>query len=154
MEQNKSNQIFDEQEQKSPTHEDLHSSSDHVSSPHLSVHNSETSIKTDDNNVSGHNSVVQQSPTVTPEDSVSLSPLSEDGDKTLLQQSSELLPEHLTSGDPVEEISEELENSEDSHASDTMFEEESSQSPISKWLYHWLNLSIDAWTKSPDRAII
>ena len=109
-----------------------------MSSPHLSAHDSEASIKTEDNTASEHNSAIEQPPAETAEDSVSLSPLSDDGDKILLQQSSELLPEHLTSGDhltsgnPVEEISEELENSEDSHSNDTMFEEESTQSPVSK----------------------
>ena len=134
-EQDKSNQISNEEEYTSPTHKELHSSSnDHVSSPHLSVHNSETSIKTEDGTGSKHDSVIEQPPAETAEGSVSLSPLSEDGDKTLLQQSSELLPEHLTSGDPVEEISEELENSEDNYSSDTMFEEESTLSPISMCL--------------------
>ena len=103
-----------------------------MSSPHLSAHNSEVSIKTEDGTASEHDSVIEQPPAESVEDSVSLSPLSEDGDKTLLQQSSELLPEHLTSGDPVEEISEELENSEDNYSNDTMFEEESTQSPISE----------------------
>ena len=135
-EQDKPNQISNKEEHTSPTHQELHSSSNaHVSSPDLSVHNSEASIKTEDGTTSEHDSAVEQPPAESAEDSVSLTPLSEDGDKTLLQESSELLPEHLTSGDPVEEISEELEKSEDNHSSDTMFEEESTQSPISKYCY-------------------
>ena len=135
-EQDKPNQISNKEEHTSPTHQELHSSSNaHVSSPDLSVHNSEASIKTEDGTTSEHDSVVEQPPAESAEDSVSLTPLSEDGDKTLLQELSELLPEHLTSGDPVEEISEELEKSEDNHSSDTMFEEESTQSPISKYCY-------------------
>ena len=136
-EQDKPNQTANEKEYTSPTHKELLSNSsnkDHVSSPHLSAHNSEVSIKTEDDTANEHDSTVEQ-PLVaeTTEDSVSLSPLSEeDDDTTLLQQSSKLLPEHLTSGDPIEEVSEELEKSEDRYSSDTMFEEESTQSPISK----------------------
>lgn len=138
VEQNISNQIPDKEQHKSPTHKDMHSGgSDHVSSPLLSAHDSEASIKTEDNTASEHNSVIKQPPVETAEDSPSLTPLSDDGDNTLLQQS-KLLPEHLTSGDhvtsgdPLEEISEELENSEDSYSNDTMFEEESTQSPVSE----------------------
>jgi len=130
VEQNKSNQVANE-EHKSHTHKDLQNSNDHVSPPHLSAHNSKVSVKTEDDTVKEHNSTIQHSPPETPEDSISLTPLSEDNDKTLLQQSSELLPEHLTSGDPVE-INKELESSKDSHTDDTMFEEESTQSPISE----------------------
>ena len=131
--QNISNQIADEHEHKSPAHKDMHTSDDdHVSSAHLSAHESEPSIKTEDNIASEHNLPTEHPPVETIEDSVSLTPISDDGDKTLLQQSSELLPEHLTSGDSVEEISEELENCEDNYSDDTMFEEESTHSPISE----------------------
>ena len=138
MEQDKPNQTANEREHTSPTHKELHSinsNKDHVSSSHLSAHNSEVSIKTEDDTASEHDLTVEQPPVAeATEDLVSLSPLSEEeNDTTLLQQSSKLLPEHLTSGDPVEEVSEELEKSEDRYSDDTMFEEESTQSPISKY---------------------
>ena len=137
-EQNVSNQATDEQEQKSPTHKDIHTcDNDHMSLPHSLAHESEPSIKTEDDTPSEHNSPTEHPPVETTEDSVSVTPLSDDGDKTLLQQSSKLLPEHLTSDDPAEEIGEELENSEDNYSDDTMFEEESTHNSVSEWnMYH------------------
>lgn len=143
MEQNISKQVANEVEHKSPTHKDLHNN--HVSSPHLSAHTSEASIKTEEDD-SQNNSPIQQPPPAeeATEDSVSLTPLSEDSDKTLLQQSSELLPEHLTSGDPVEEGNKELENSKNSYSEDTMFEEEeeATQSPISEYSIKFVQLCL------------